>query len=223
MYAAQIDGQRLTFEVTAVWRKNMIMTDRETGGLWQHATGECLAGPLKGKQLPILGGQQLTWSAWHQMYPETTVIIGPEKWPGLLSKEIVETILQKATASGSLPGKSLIDRRLPQNEDVFGVESKGAWCAYRVNELKENGLILDQLGGEWIVLRYLPEGDLVQAYQLQPGDYKLEDGRLVTAAGKAIDPGGEQGRQIYGLRKWWNGWYEFHPGTRIYMGRMDTE
>ena len=64
MYAAEVDDQRLTFEVAGVYRRNMIIRDRQTGTLWQHATGEALMGPLKGVQLRPLGGELIRWSRW---------------------------------------------------------------------------------------------------------------------------------------------------------------
>lgn len=61
MYAATIKGQRLNFVVEAVWRRNMIIRDRETGTLWQQANGEALIGPLQGTQLQALGGELMNW------------------------------------------------------------------------------------------------------------------------------------------------------------------
>jgi len=47
VYAATVRGRHLHFSPQAVWRRNMIMRDQETGTLWQQATGEALIGPLK--------------------------------------------------------------------------------------------------------------------------------------------------------------------------------
>jgi hypothetical protein len=59
VYASEVNDQRLMFEVAGVYRRNMIIRDRQTGTLWQHATGEALMGPLKGVQLQLLGGEPL--------------------------------------------------------------------------------------------------------------------------------------------------------------------
>ena len=73
MYAAEVNDQRLMFEVAGVYRRNMIIRDRQTGTLWQHATGEALMGPLKGVQLQLLGGELTSWSRWKEMYPHTSM------------------------------------------------------------------------------------------------------------------------------------------------------
>ena len=48
----------------------MIFRDRETGTLWQQATGEAVAGPLKGATLQLLSGEILTWAGWENMSAE---------------------------------------------------------------------------------------------------------------------------------------------------------
>jgi hypothetical protein len=51
IYNPVIDGQRLTFEVLGVHRRNMIIRDLQTGTVWQQGTGSAMYGKLKGKQL----------------------------------------------------------------------------------------------------------------------------------------------------------------------------
>ncbi len=71
VYAASVDGQVLTFDARSPWRWNMIMRDRETGSLWQQATGEAVFGPLAGRQLQLLGGEQTAWAGWRDEHPQT--------------------------------------------------------------------------------------------------------------------------------------------------------
>lgn len=58
VHAATVDGRCLTWEVAAVWRRNMIIRVLETQSLWQHATGEELAGQWVGGNRPSYRGRR---------------------------------------------------------------------------------------------------------------------------------------------------------------------
>ena len=191
MYAAEIDGQRLTFHAEAVWRRNMIIRDDETGTLWQHATGEALAGPFKGTFLPLLGGERTTWHNWRTRYPASLVPIGPKKWPGLFPLAFTERVLEKATQSGNVPGLTPTDKRLPQNEHIVGVSLKGEHRAYLLATLRQQITIEDTLAKMPLILTYEPETNRI----------------LATSNGQPIPFD----------RGWWSVWYEFHPQTTIYQ------
>lgn len=168
----------------------MIMRDDETGSLWQHATGEALAGPLKGTFLPLLGGERTIWAAWRTRYPQTLVPVGPEKWPGVFPLTFTERVLEKATQSGKVPGLTPTDKRLPQNEDIIGVSLNDETRAYPLSTLRRQSIIHDMLGQKPLTLVYEPEANHVIA--------------------------SSNGQPIQIERQWWSAWYEFHPRTTIY-------
>lgn len=225
MYAATVQGQRLTFDAEAVWRRNMIMRDRETGTLWQQATGEGLAGPLAGERLRLLGGEQMTWVAWRAENPDTLVALGPDEWPGMLPLPLTERVLEVATRSGWVPGRVRTDERLPQNEEIAGVRLRGEARAYPLAALRTQGVINDDLGGMPIALVYAPAGDRVRAFHRPgKGPFRKQDGKLTTPAGETQwnqcgQPLGDTPSTLIPIhvrRQWWNAWYEFHPGTTVW-------
>jgi len=186
-----VDGQRLTFEPLAVYRRNMVMRDRETGTLWQHATGEALAGPLAGTRLDGLGGQLTTWRAWHDEQPETTLAVEPDEgeWAGLLPRDRTRR-LAAGTERVELPGATATDTRLPFTEVVVGVEIGGEATAYPLATLRERGSLGDTIGGVPVALTYEAESDRVD----------------VTSGGEPVAF----------QRTRWMGWFEFHPETEVY-------
>jgi hypothetical protein len=190
VYAAEVDGQRLTFEVDCVWRRNMVIRDRETGSLWQHATGEAVAGPLQGKMLTLLGGQLTTWGGWQAAHPYTLAAQDPEEWGGRLSKAKVTKVLDTVTSFATAPGLTKPDRRLPSHEVVIGIMIDGIARAYPLETLIELGVIDDEIEGEQIRLEYDPTHDAVRA--------TMNDAPINAA------------------RTWWTGWYEFHPETTLF-------
>lgn len=193
MYAASVNGQHLHFDVECVWRRNMVMRDRETGTLWQHATGEALIGPLKDAhaQLTLLGGELTTWAAWQQANPNTSAGLAPEHWAGILPKRFVSTLLDKATTHGHMPGLTQNDTRLDAHTPVIGLSIGNAHCAYPLATLQRLGSLDTTLAGKHVQLRYHPASDSVTA---------TTDGQPLLAQ-----------------RTWWVGWYEFHPDTGVYV------
>jgi len=182
----------------------MIIRDKETGTLWQHATGEGLIGPLQGKHLEPLGGERMTWAAWGDHHPRTTVAVRRDEWPGLLSLGRTEKLLQVATRSGNVPGLTTTDRRLPLEGAVIGLEISGQSCAYPLHLLMEEELIHDTLGQTPVLLVYHADGDRVQAFK------RSSSQRITSLQGiSSLAP-------IPFERQRWNGWFEFHPQTRIF-------
>ena len=193
MYAATVNGQRLNFVVEAVWRRNMIIRDQETGTLWQQATGEALIGPLQGTQLQALGGELMTFAGWKAQHPQTTVALEPEQWEGFLPKARVSELLERATKHFALPGQVPTDRRLPFDAFVVGVVVEGKANAYPLDHLRKVMQVEDQLGSQHVTLRYDPAADSVKV--------------LVN------------NRPFAYQRTRWIGWYEFHPLTEIFQDR----
>ncbi len=66
-YAAEVDGQPLTFEVA-----NGVFRDKETGSEWD-ILGRAVSGTLKGKQLTELPAINHFWFSWAAFRPETRV------------------------------------------------------------------------------------------------------------------------------------------------------
>jgi Protein of unknown function (DUF3179) len=223
VYAATVEGQRLTFDVRGVWRRNMIMRDRETGSLWQHATGEALLGPLEGRQLEMLGGAYTTWSGWKDQAPHTE--LGTAHDPpreGLFGNARLNRVLP-LTERFLTPGSRRLDARLPAHEDLAGIRNRGAARAYPVSALRGAGLINEQLGDEPIAVFHDEASDRVFAFK-RPSDLELTlDGPSVVAGGRRWTRAGRPtaGTEVPLLpliveRQWWLGWSEHHPGTTVF-------
>ena len=53
------------------------MLDTETKTLWSHILGRAMEGPLKGSELKAIPADMVTWDAWRQAFPNTTVLSMP--------------------------------------------------------------------------------------------------------------------------------------------------
>ena len=191
MYAAIVEGQKLTFGVAGVWRRNMVIRDRETGTVWQQATGEAIAGPLKGKQLTLVGGSLGKWGMWAGQHPDG--ILGTEPDPPAPNLLSVDGMVKMFSGTDRFAGPGLAardDHRLPAHEIVIGVVADGVARAYPLAVVRKLGEISDTLGGKMVTIIYHPEGD------------------TVTVQGESSTLQMERG--------WWLGWSEFHPDTDIF-------
>ena len=75
MYARKVKDQKLTFVVSGqLWNRSLVMMDQETKSLWSHILGECVKGKLKGTELVVLPSDMLTWEAWKEEHPDSTVL-----------------------------------------------------------------------------------------------------------------------------------------------------
>lgn len=73
-----IDPLRLSFGHEGVlYKRSFVMYDRETNSKWNHSTGLCMKGPLKGSRLRILPTRITSWSHWVELHPDTSVFMGP--------------------------------------------------------------------------------------------------------------------------------------------------
>jgi hypothetical protein len=190
VYAATIEGRRLAFDVFGVWRKNMLMNDRESGTIWQHATGEAIAGLFKGKQLAVLPAWETTWGELQATYSQASFALEPERFTGLLPKPLLMRALH-ITRVASLAGLSPLDKRLDAHEVIVGVVINGVAKAYPLAVLRRAGALQDQVGGQSIQIQYHPHGDGVTVH---------------TPEGQAVSY----------ERQWWLAWSEFHPRSAVY-------
>jgi hypothetical protein len=121
VYNPIVKDQRLNFDVLGVYRRNMVMMDRETGTVWQQGTGEAIFGKLKGTLLEILPYQQTTLQEWMTQYPNSFIAKeSKEVKNGIFSKERLMKMM-KVTESLVAPGKTKLDG-LPLRETIFGIE-----------------------------------------------------------------------------------------------------
>ncbi len=76
MYARTVKGRTLTFAVSGkLWKRSLVMSDKETGTLWSHILGEAKRGPLKGAELESIPSAMTNWKSWRAKHPKTTVVL----------------------------------------------------------------------------------------------------------------------------------------------------
>ena len=228
VYSPFVNGKAETFRLVGMDHFNAMFEDATTKSWWQQATGEAIAGSLKGTALKEIPSQQLTLSAWLQQHPSSTVLqpdtIFNKDYKDLadFDKGTVKSSLEKRD-SGSWKNKSW----------VVGVATAKASKAYDWNDLVKQGIINDSIGGQAIVLVLEKDSTSFHVWKRMMVGKKaitftrnVETNTLTDAGTRSVwnmngvcVEGSLTGLQLettQSYQEFWHSWKYFHSGTLIY-------
>lgn len=146
-----VDGKRLTFQFSHVFKGTPAMSDRETQSVWSTFLDVCVQGQLEGRRLEMLPLVQTEWVDWLRLHPDTVVLadgIGSRTGHGsdhsIGSPEVPDLFARTVDHW---------DKRIAHNTLVLGVVSAEVRRAYPLRSLGEfEGVVNDELGGVPIVV-----------------------------------------------------------------------
>lgn len=236
MFRADLDGKKLTFEMTGLKGSNFVMRDRQTGSRWQQATGEAFEGPLKGKRLALVPFLLTTWKEWRTQHPQTVALV-PEadlKPEYQRMGQMIASFPFRRPMQGSLRD----DSRLPAMERVIGLEVGNSYKAYRKSDLKKQSVVNDQVGATAVLIVHSPISDTVTAFLRRlkgrvltfrakssnsPQLVDVETGSRWSYYGECVEGKlkGSHLETVIPLPSFWFSWAEFFPQTEIYKGSGD--
>jgi hypothetical protein len=206
------------------------MRDRETGSIWQQATGKALKGPLAESQLELLGGEQVRWGTWREDHPGTMLAVEPEQQPrAVVPRALLMAVLRVVPPNIALPGLTARDNRLSAHEEVVGIIVRGQARAYPFRLLREKLVVNDEVGGLAIAIIYEREADRVRAFRRtvsgQTITIAIESQELTDQArslrwkhnGEPSNGNAADRLESIGInRLWWHAWSEFNPNSSVY-------
>src|SRR5262245_712669 len=112
------------------------MKDEETGSIWQQVSGKAVFGPLKGKTLPFVPYDEVTFQLWSKEKKQGRVLKPDAKFATHYAKQDWEQQIAK------LPFPRKSDRTLPGREIIIGIQLDGISKAYRLSSLTPDAPIL---------------------------------------------------------------------------------
>jgi len=223
----------LHFHLAGINNQNFLMRDEETGSFWQQITGAAIAGPLKGAKLSLVAQDELTFGLWKKEQPNGTVLAPLKRDAAKYEKATWESEIAKLpTVIHATKGT------LPDRETILGVSMNGAARAFPLSKLTiASPVLIDDVGGEPIMLVLGPDGKSVRAFSRKTGTNALEFyGR---GGGNTGDPwvlldsdslsdwsfegcafsGPMKGQclpRIDALKDFWFDWQHYHQDSSIY-------
>jgi hypothetical protein len=186
------ENTELKFKVVGVFRRNLIMEDNMTNSLWQQATGECINGPLKGKNLELLPSFQIPWSEAKKIENLKLAFAPNQSKKAILATKIGFKLLKLATNYMMAPGYTKLSKQISPREVVFGININGKAKAYPLSVVKNSGKLHDSLNGIDLDIEFNPHLNTLQITRRDGGNVPIVE------------------------KHWWLGWNEFHPNTEVY-------
>jgi len=233
-FLADPGGQQYNFRLAGLYNGTNLVTDLETGSLWNPFAGEAISGPKQGLRLQRIALAQCEWREWLAMHPGSSVLWDEQKQreghgsaqspgsPGM-GADMRETLLRP------------IDKRLEHNTLVLGVEGDGKGRAFPLAALDDAGPVLHAtVDGADIVILHLPGSLHALAFlpdvNGRPLRFVVDDDRMIVDeetrsrwnyVGEcyAGDLAGEQLQYVgSGVEEWYI-WAAYHPATAIQANR----
>ncbi len=211
-----VGGKPETFRLVGMDHFNAMFEDETTRSWWRQATGEAVAGALKGQWLPEFPSTQTTLEMWSELYPNTLVM-----QPDATFQEEYDSLANYET--GKRKGK--LTRRdsasWQEKSWVVGVESGKASKAFDWNALQKERIIHDQIGGLPILLVLSQDSSSFVALQrMYPAqqfsllrDTLNSEGLRFNFFGKSLVPGVPDLKRLQAYQEYWHSWRTFHPVT----------
>jgi hypothetical protein len=206
------------------------MYDRLSRSLWSQALGQGIVGKYAGQKLQRIPFDISYWKDWKQLYPNSKV----------LSKDTGFSRPYGADPYGNYYTSDQLyfpvlnhDNRLGLKEKVAGLENRGHYKAYKLQQIETSKVINDQINGKSIVLFSLRPA-MARAYnstmdgknlefEYNANNNKITDRRTGSEwnfDGMATS-GTMKGQQLTRLpfdEGFWFEWVAFHPQTALYSG-----
>ena len=219
VFEPTVNGVLENFRLVGMDHFNAMFEDSSTKTWWRQATGEAVAGPLKGSALPELESVQVSTSKFFWMYP-----FGKVMDPDASSTDFYDSLarFERGRSKGKLTRTDSVSWK--DKSWVIGVEQNGVSKAYDWIELREKRIVNDKLGDvpivvvmsddsqSFVVFRRPSEAEIFSVrndtLRSQKAAYDFS-GKLVMTDSTSVSPL----KRIIAYQEFWHSWRTFHPET----------
>lgn len=212
-----VDGKAEEFRLVGMDHFNAMFEDKSTGSWWRQVSGKAVAGPLKGKSLPEITSLQTTLEKWVELYPNTLIMQGDEKF---------KSKYEGMSNYESGKSKSKLTLRDPASwKDkswVVGLEVGSESKAYDWNQLQKERIIHDELNGKPVVIVLSEDNNSFIALERMNNEqrFQLKNDTLISAKnrysflGISQDSSQSNLNRLNAYQEYWHSWQIFHPLTK---------
>jgi hypothetical protein len=208
-----VEGRPERFRLVGMDHFNAMFEDASTGSWWRQATGDAVAGPLKGQRLPEIFSEQTSLGQWLVFHPDSRIM---QEDPAFSKKYDTTLQYEKGRSRKKLTGTDSLSWQ--RKSWIIGLSHKGSERAYDWNLLVQQKFIRDTLGGDPVFLVVSADSSSFFAFELQLGDQALLfrndtillNGRRFRLDGTGIDTNMRLNR-VRAYQEFWHSWESFHP------------
>lgn len=186
-----IEGEAVEFGTSGkLYNSNLVMYDRKTGSYWTQIDGLAVVGTLTGTELTAFPLDTVVWRDWKKAHPNSEVLSKKTGFVRPYGNDPYGSYFEDSFLIFPVENQ---DNRIHPKTVVFGVEADGVFKAYREDDLKAaGGLIEDTIGGV-------------------PVRVTRDEAGVVRITNTNTD------EIIVKERDFWFAWYAFHPDTELYL------
>jgi Protein of unknown function (DUF3179) len=230
VYSPLINGKKETFRLVGMDHYNAMFEDAATGSWWRQATGEAIAGPMKGRVFKEIAFKQLKLAAWLREYPNSYVMQQDTSF----KKDYDELEgYDDGTIKGSLEKRDSASWK--RKSWVIGVIHNKASKAYDWNDLVKATLINDSVEGLPVVLALEEDTASFHVYnrlvngatlhfEKRKNDMFIDENTHSTWNMEGVCIGGtmkgEKLKPVQSYQEFWHSWSTFHPNTIRYNNSL---
>ena len=220
IFEPMVAGKPAQFRLVGMDHFNAMFEDQATGSWWRQATGEAVAGKLKGSQLRELAFFQMPLSQWIRLHPNTLVM-----QPDPAYQAEYDSMSRYETGRG----KSALTRSdslsWQKKSWVIGIKTKDSSKAFDWNLLKKQGIVNDFVGKMPVVLVLGKDKQSFFAFERKAPNqlftlkndtiydglyaYSLDGKPAMQLNNSAI----ESLKSVQAVQEFWHSWRTFHPET----------
>ena len=227
MWGRSVDGLNLVFHLAGINNQNFLMRDEQTGSYWQQITGTAISGPMRGRKLPLIDSDEVSFKVWLSEHPSGRVLAPVAKFADQYETKDWDKKMDRARVVIQFPKSGL-----PMREQVFGIATSEASRAFPVKKVIAAKLVMDRVGSQSVVLVTANDDLSVRAFQnLSPardfyraenaGSFVFTDaqsGSRWDFRGCAIDgpAKGQCLKPVRMIKDYWFDWKNFNPTTTVY-------
>lgn len=214
-----VNNKHEKFRLVGMDHFNAMFEDALTKSWWRQATGEAIAGPLKGNTLPEFASMQATIDKWFTLYPNALVMQADEA-----SDEQYDSLrrFEQGKSKGGLTHTDSLSWK--DKSWIIGIQIENSSKAYDWNRLKKERIINDEIGDTPIVLVMSMDTLNFAAFQRPEKtiEFTLSSDTLVSQEsmydlfGRNLEDPSQQLKRVSAYQEFWHSWKTFHPTTETY-------
>ena len=217
VFGATVNGQKESFRLVGMDHFNAMFEDKTTKSWWRQATGEAIAGMLKGQVLPELSSSQMALKQWLALYPNSLIMQPDQNFK-------VEYDSLSNYEAGKRKGKLTRRDSLSWQDKswVVGISMGNESKAYDWNTLEKQHIIYDDLDNKPIAILLANDNksfiaihrmDKNQTFMLS-NDTLKDQRNSYNLMGVSLNPTVPNLKKINAYQEYWHSWRTFHPLTK---------
>lgn len=206
-----VNGKYETFRLVGMDHFNAMFEDNTTKSWWRQATGEAIAGKLKGTRLPEILSTQTSLAKWTELHPSTLIMHGDT-----IYKAEYDSMRNYESGRGNSVLTRTDTASWKDKSWVVGITVDKHSKAYDWNHLKAAKVIEDKLGNSNIAIVLAKDNSSFFAFEkpsaapiIIQNDTLRYNHHFYKMDGTGIDTNISL-KQIPAYQEFWHSWRTFH-------------